>query len=110
MSASDTYDLSGTLCQHLDKHLALALLEFLESRGVAGVNEAKLSIVEKTNMVDYAIDLYQRNGSKEVRGGFGTFSHFSKTAGSLFSRALGVVGALRLGNIGLTLKCRRIDA
>jgi len=67
---ASSYDLSGTLCAHFDPHLALTVIEFLQSRGgIDGVEDAKLRIVEKTNMVDYAIDLYQeRNGgSEEVR-------------------------------------------
>jgi hypothetical protein len=73
LTMKDHHDLSATLCAHLDKHLALAILEFLSARH-EGTDEAlaieasKLELVEKTNMVDYAVDIYQQlHGTTEVR-------------------------------------------
>jgi hypothetical protein len=67
------YDLSGVLCGHLDKHLALIILEFLSNRpglyDAAEIEASKLEIVEKTNMIDFAVDIYQQlNKTSEVRG------------------------------------------
>lgn len=67
------YDLSGKICASLDKHLALAILEFLGNRASSGaaadaVLEAKLALVEKTYMCDYAMDLYcEAHQTKDVR-------------------------------------------
>ena len=65
------YDLSGKICASLDKHLALAILEFLSSRSGATSDDflgAKLALVEKTYMCDYAADLYcEAHHTKDVR-------------------------------------------
>lgn len=51
------------------------LLEFLSSRqlyDVAEIEQSKLELIEKTNMVDYAVDIYQTlNETEEVRQGSG---------------------------------------
>ncbi len=44
------------------RHLVFPLLEFLSQRqtyDVAEIEQAKLDLIEKTNMVDYAVDIYQ---------------------------------------------------
>ena len=67
------YDLTPVLSKHLDRHLVFPLLEFLGSRQLYDAHDieaAKLQLIEKTNMVDYAVDIYQQlNQTDEVRGG-----------------------------------------
>ncbi|KAL4421607.1 hypothetical protein ABPG75_010898 [Micractinium tetrahymenae] len=64
------YDLTSAVAQHLDRHLVFPLLEFLGSKGLydaADIEAAKLALIEKTNMVDYAVDIYQQlNQTDEV--------------------------------------------
>ncbi len=74
MASTTDYDLSGKICASLDKHLALAILEFLASRSppsgatADALREAKLALVEKTYMCDYAVDLYcEARQTKDVR-------------------------------------------
>jgi hypothetical protein len=80
MASTTEYDLSGRICASLDKHLALAILEFLASRASSGasadaIREAKLAVVEKTYMCDYAVDLYcEARQTKDVR----TISRFRR--------------------------------
>eukprot|EP00201_Polytomella_parva_P000951 CAMPEP_0175087290 /NCGR_PEP_ID=MMETSP0052_2-20121109/29747_1 /TAXON_ID=51329 ORGANISM="Polytomella parva, Strain SAG 63-3" /NCGR_SAMPLE_ID=MMETSP0052_2 /ASSEMBLY_ACC=CAM_ASM_000194 /LENGTH=434 /DNA_ID=CAMNT_0016359617 /DNA_START=9 /DNA_END=1313 /DNA_ORIENTATION=+ len=55
------YDLVSKLTPYFDRHLAFPLLEFLQEKNLYGeesLNEAKLVLLEKTNMVDYASDIY----------------------------------------------------
>ena len=57
------YDLTLTNSRYLDRHLVFPLLEFLGSRQLydaAEIEAAKLALIEKTNMVDYAVDIYQQ--------------------------------------------------
>nr|QBH73840.1 eukaryotic translation initiation factor 3 subunit E [Franklinothrips vespiformis] len=54
------FDLTFKLGQYLDRHLVFPLLEFLSAKQIYNENEllqAKLDILSKTNMVDYAIDI-----------------------------------------------------
>eukprot|EP00033_Pygsuia_biforma_P000959 GCRY01001101.1.p1 GENE.GCRY01001101.1~~GCRY01001101.1.p1 ORF type:complete len:451 (+),score=54.91 GCRY01001101.1:110-1354(+) len=54
------FDLSGVLSQSLDRHMIFPLLEFLQSNKVYCENdllEAKLKILNLTNMVDFALDV-----------------------------------------------------
>ena len=56
------HDLTHTIAKHLDKHLVLPLLEFLQTQGCyeqKSVLRAKLALLEKTNMIDFAIDIYK---------------------------------------------------
>ncbi|KAL1452254.1 hypothetical protein WDU94_006545 [Cyamophila willieti] len=56
------FDLTPKICQYLDRHLVFPLLEFLTAKGLYDKNELlqnKLDILNKTNMVDYAIDIHQ---------------------------------------------------
>ena len=66
-----TYDLTPLVAKHLDRHLVFPLLEFLGSKGLydaADIEAAKLQLIEKTNMVDYAVDIYQQlNQTDEAR-------------------------------------------
>lgn len=70
------YDLSGVVSGFLDKHLVFPLLEFLAQKKIYDVKEIeanKLELVQKTNMVDYAVDIYQQlNQTDEVRLGHRT--------------------------------------
>jgi translation initiation factor 3 subunit E len=50
------------VAKHLDKHLVLPLLEFLQTKGCyddKSILRAKLALLEKTNMIDFAIDIYK---------------------------------------------------
>ena len=53
-----TYDLTPVVSKFLDGHLVLPLLDHLESRGTFPKQElqrAKLAVISKTNMLDFAI-------------------------------------------------------
>lgn len=67
------YDLTYVIAKYLDRHLVFPLLEFLSQRElypVAEIEAAKLELIERTNMVDYAVDIYQGlNQTDEVRMG-----------------------------------------
>jgi len=55
------YDLTWTLIQHLDPHQILPLLDFLDGAGLYRSKDllvAKLEMVSRTRMVDYAGELY----------------------------------------------------
>ncbi|XP_066260229.1 eukaryotic translation initiation factor 3 subunit E isoform X2 [Euwallacea similis] len=54
------YDLTAKIGQYLDRHLVFPLLEFLSAKEIYDETEvlkAKLEILSKTNMIDYAIDI-----------------------------------------------------
>ncbi|XKL69580.1 hypothetical protein PGB90_007349 [Kerria lacca] len=54
------FDLTRVMGQYLDRHLVFPLLEFLSAKEIYDENEllrGKLDILNKTNMVDYAIDI-----------------------------------------------------
>ncbi len=64
MSTNTTreYDLTHKLSEYLDLHLILPLLDFLETCEVYPADEvkaAKLEIIQTTNMLDYAIEIYK---------------------------------------------------
>ena len=64
MSAPNTqYDLTQNVSQFLDKHLVFPLLEFVAQKQLydaADIEAAKLDLIGKTNMVDYAVDIHQQ--------------------------------------------------
>ncbi|KAK2077099.1 hypothetical protein QBZ16_004733 [Prototheca wickerhamii] len=64
------YDLTTVLSKSLDRHLVFPLLEFLSQKelyAAEDIEAAKLELIEKTNMVDYAVDIYQGlNHTEEV--------------------------------------------
>lgn len=66
------YDLTTVVAKSLDRHLVFPLLEFLSQKQLypaEDIESAKLELIEKTNMVDYAVDIYQGlNQTDEVRG------------------------------------------
>uniref|UniRef100_A0A6M2DKS3 Eukaryotic translation initiation factor 3 subunit E n=1 Tax=Xenopsylla cheopis TaxID=163159 RepID=A0A6M2DKS3_XENCH len=54
------FDLTSRNGQYLDRHLVFPLLEFLSAKEIYDETEllqAKLDILSKTNMIDYAIDI-----------------------------------------------------
>ncbi|XP_066148021.1 eukaryotic translation initiation factor 3 subunit E isoform X2 [Euwallacea fornicatus] len=54
------YDLTAKIGQYLDRHLVFPLLEFLSAKEIYDETEvlkAKLEILSKTNMIDYAMDI-----------------------------------------------------
>jgi len=56
------YDLLHTLARFLDTHLVFPLLEFTQSRGLYSEDDllrSKIQLLSRTNMVDYAIDIYK---------------------------------------------------
>lgn len=56
-----THDLTHTLSRYLDLHLVFPLLEFLQSRDLydeTEVLEGKIQLLKKTNMVDFAMEIY----------------------------------------------------
>ncbi|KAF8398324.1 hypothetical protein HHK36_017251 [Tetracentron sinense] len=57
-----TYDLTPRIAPHLDRHLVFPLLEFLQERQLYADEEilkAKIELLNKTNMVDYAMDIHK---------------------------------------------------
>ncbi len=56
------YDLTPKLSEYLDLHLILPLLDFLENCQIYPADEvkgARLEIIQPTNMLDYAIEIYK---------------------------------------------------
>ncbi len=56
------YDITHKLSEYLDLHLILPLLDFLETCEIFPADEvkaAKLEIIQTTNMLDYAIEIYK---------------------------------------------------
>ena len=57
-----TYDLTPRIAPNLDRHLVFPLLEFLQERQLYENDEilkAKIELLNKTNMVDYAMDIHK---------------------------------------------------
>lgn len=69
------YDLTLTLSKFLDLHLMFPLLEFVDGNEFlnykpADIQRARLSLVQPTNMIDYAIEIHQElNNTKDVPAG-----------------------------------------
>lgn len=56
------HELSRTLSKFLDRHLIFPLLEFLQDKGIYAeedILKAKIALLQKTNMVDFAMDIYK---------------------------------------------------
>eukprot|EP00615_Pteridomonas_danica_P004958 CAMPEP_0114341788 /NCGR_PEP_ID=MMETSP0101-20121206/9286_1 /TAXON_ID=38822 ORGANISM="Pteridomonas danica, Strain PT" /NCGR_SAMPLE_ID=MMETSP0101 /ASSEMBLY_ACC=CAM_ASM_000211 /LENGTH=234 /DNA_ID=CAMNT_0001475519 /DNA_START=20 /DNA_END=721 /DNA_ORIENTATION=+ len=66
------YDLTNTLAKYLDLHLMFPLLEFVDGNeflkySPEDIQKARLALVQPTNMVEYAIEIYQElNNTKDV--------------------------------------------
>ncbi|KAA3472104.1 Eukaryotic translation initiation factor 3 subunit E [Gossypium australe] len=57
-----TYDLTPRIGPNLDRHLVFPLLEFLQERQLypdEQILKAKIELLNKTNMVDYAMDIHK---------------------------------------------------
>lgn len=57
------FDLTYVLGQYLDRHLVFPLLEFLPGKEIYSemeLQQAKLDLLNKTNMIDYAIDIFEK--------------------------------------------------
>ncbi|KAJ6408280.1 hypothetical protein OIU84_011571 [Salix udensis] len=57
-----TYDLTPRIAPNLDRHLVFPLLEFLQERQLypdEQILKAKIDLLNKTNMVDYAMDIHK---------------------------------------------------
>ncbi|KAK3269113.1 Eukaryotic translation initiation factor 3 subunit E [Cymbomonas tetramitiformis] len=67
------YDLTSQVGCFLDRHLVFPLLEFLQVKAVypeREILEAKIELLGKTNMVDFAMDIYKNlNPESEVPEG-----------------------------------------
>lgn len=56
------HELSRTLSKYLDRHLVFPLLEFLQDKGIYAEEDllkAKIALLQKTNMVDFAMDIHK---------------------------------------------------
>ncbi|KAH9679548.1 eukaryotic translation initiation factor 3 subunit E [Citrus sinensis] len=57
-----TYDLTQRIAPNLDRHLVFPLLEFLQERQMypdEQILKSKIELLNKTNMVDYAMDIHK---------------------------------------------------
>lgn len=62
------FDLTNDLAKYLDRHLVFPLLEFLSHKQMYDENDiqkGKIDLLEKTNMVDFAMDIYKHLYNKE---------------------------------------------
>jgi translation initiation factor 3 subunit E len=69
------YDLTNKVSPFLDRHLVLPLYQFLEAKqlyNAEDILEAKLALLEKTNVIDSYIDVYKMKmgNSEEVPSGY----------------------------------------
>lgn len=56
------YDLTAKVAPYLDRHLVFPLLEFLQDKQMYAddqILKAKIELLAKTNMVDYAMDIHK---------------------------------------------------
>lgn len=64
------YELTNVLVKYLDRHLVFPLLEFLQEKGIyreEDIMRSKLALLQKTNLVDFAVDIYKLiNNTEEV--------------------------------------------
>ena len=71
------YDLSQTIIPYLDAHLTLALLDHLAANALFPVEEvqaAQYQRVKNTNMVDYAVNLFEKlHAGEKVPAGEHTY-------------------------------------
>jgi translation initiation factor 3 subunit E len=59
--AAAAHDLTPTIGRYLDRHLLIPLLDFLAERALfpkAELEQSKVEVVSKTNMLDYALELH----------------------------------------------------
>ena len=56
------HDLTSRVAPFLDRHLVFPLLEFLQDKALYSddqILKAKIELLAKTNMVDYAMDIHK---------------------------------------------------
>lgn len=56
------YDLTQRIAPNLDRHLVFPMLEFLQEREMypdEQILKSKIELLNKTNMVDYAMDIHK---------------------------------------------------
>jgi translation initiation factor 3 subunit E len=67
------YDLSKTIIPYLDRHLTLALLDYLAETSLFLVEEVQAvqyEVAKETNMVDYVVGLFEKlHPGEEVPAG-----------------------------------------
>ncbi|GAB4843893.1 Eukaryotic translation initiation factor 3 subunit E [Ancistrocladus abbreviatus] len=82
-----SYDLTPKIAPNLDRHLVFPLLEFLQERGLYAEEEllkAKIELLSKTNMVDYAMDIHK------------SLYHTDDVPQEMVERRMEVVGRLKV--------------
>ena len=76
-----TYDLTPRIAPNLDRHLVFPILEFLQERRLhedGQILKEKIELLNKTNMVDYAMDIHKSLYHTEDVPQGPTFSHLSQ--------------------------------
>lgn len=66
---ADQHNLTPVLARCMDRHLVFPLLEFLSQKALfdgADIQCAKIDLLQKTNMVDYAMDIYKELYGREA--------------------------------------------
>ena len=57
-----THDLTPRIAPNLDRHLVFPILEFLQERELypdEQILKSKIELLNKTNMIDYAMDIHK---------------------------------------------------
>lgn len=69
--SSVPYDLTHTIAPFLDRHLLFPLLEFLQKGRCdeKQILEVKLQLLQKTNMVDFAAEIYKEQTKDQTTPG-----------------------------------------
>ncbi|CAK9251070.1 unnamed protein product [Sphagnum jensenii] len=81
------YDLTAAVAPYLDRHLVFPLLEFLQDKQLYPddqILKAKIELLGKTNMVDYAMDIHK------------SLYHTEDVPQEMVDRRVEVVGRLKL--------------
>jgi translation initiation factor 3 subunit E len=81
------YDFTAKVAPYLDRHLVFPLLEFLQDKQLYAddqILKAKIELLAKTNMVDYAMDIHK------------SLYHTEDVPQEMVDRRVEVVGRLKL--------------
>ncbi|KAE8099062.1 hypothetical protein FH972_017072 [Carpinus fangiana] len=81
-----SYDLTPRIAPHLDRHLVFPILEFLQERHLhedEQILSSKIELLNKTNMVDYAMDIHK------------SLYHAEEVPQDMVERRVEVVGRLK---------------